>query len=170
MQQFSKHKQENNKDQKVVAELEAKWNSTKQVSKNYKKMQYNSTTMQKKVNPVIHDMYHMVVESIKELYSKLSNQEDRVVIELNLKTCPFEVEGLYCIATKSFFFYLECDVMTNYKIEHQFCNCPFEKEIQTMIDKFALRSYSTEIMKQPDYPSFFNSALRNQPERFIRVL
>ncbi|CAM4306872.1 hypothetical protein SAMN06265348_110262 [Pedobacter westerhofensis] len=170
MQQFKKHSQENNKDQTVVAELEAMWNTTKHVSKNYKKMLHNSTTTQKKVNPMIHDMYHMAVESVKELYSKLPNQDDRVIIELNLKACPLDVEGLYCIATPHFFFHLECDVYTNYKIEYQFCNCPFEKEIQAMIDKFALRSYSTEVMRQPDYPSFFNRALRNQPERFIRVL
>ena len=170
MTEFKKHSQENNKDIRLVEEMEKMWSTPKHVSKNYMKMKVNSTTMQNKVNPAIHDMYHIIIESVKELFSRLPNKEDRVIIELNLMGCPVEVSGLYCIATPSFFFHLECDVWTNYKIEYQFCQCPFEKEIQALIDKFSVRSYSTEIMKQPDYPAFFKRCLQVQPERFIKVL
>jgi len=170
MTEFNKHSQESNKDQRLLAEMEAMWSSTKTVSKNYKKMHVNASDTQKKINPVIHDMYHFVVESVKELYSKLPNKEDRVMIELNLKACPLDVSGLYCVLTPHFYFHLECDVMTNFKIEYQFFQCPFEKEIQALIDKYSIRSYSTEIVKREDYPSFFERCLQVNPERFIRVL
>lgn len=170
MTQFKRHSQENKKDLRLVEEMEAIWSSKKHVYKNYRRMDVNGTTMQRLVNPVIHDMYHFIVDSVKELYSKLPNQEDRVMIELNLKSCPNDAAGLYCIATNSFFFHLECDVQTNFKIEYQFHQCPFEKEIQTLINKFCVRSYSTEVMKQPDYPAFFKRCLQVQPERFVRIL
>ena len=166
---FKIHPQENNKDQRLVDELHAIWNSKKRVFKNYQRGA-NSTDTQKKINPFINDMYYIIVKKVKELYSTLPAKEDRVMIELNLQSHPGDVSGLYCICTSTFFFHLECDVMSNYKIEYQLHECPFEEEILALMKKYSVRSYSTEIMKQPDYPAFFQRALRAQPDHFIHLL
>jgi hypothetical protein len=104
------------------------------------------------------------------LYSTLPNAEDRIIILLNNRLDPTDCQGLFTLITPTFFFYLECDILNNYRVEYLFHDCPVEAEIQQLINQFCMRSYSTEVVKQPDYPMFFRTCLSVQPPRFIHQL
>lgn len=158
------------KDLEAQKQIEARLNSTKRVYKNSTRAKMNGTTSQKAMNPVIANMYHVILKKVKELYSTLPNKEDRMIILLNNELDATDSHGLFTLITPSFFFYLECDIMNNYRIEFLFHLCPFEEEIQQLINAFSMRSYSTEVVNQPNYSAFFNRCLSVQPDRFIHQL
>ncbi|WP_157766498.1 hypothetical protein [Pedobacter ginsengisoli] len=160
----------NHKNLEALKQIEARLSSTKRVYKNSIRAKLNGTTSQKAMNPVISGFYHVIVNKVKELYSKLPNKEDRVIIELNNELDPTDSHGLFTLITPTFFFYLECSITNQYRIEYQFHNCPVEEEIQQLINAFSMRSYSTEVVNQPDYPAFFQRCLQVQPDRFIHQL
>lgn len=111
-----------------------------------------------------------LISQVKDLYSKLPNSDDRIVVEMNRAQEPNNPISIYCFMTQHFYFYLECDMMLRYRVEYQLFNCPFEQEILKAMKQTILRSHSTEIMKMPNYPAFFKEVLRVQPEKFKRVL
>lgn len=151
-------------------EIEARLASTKTIYKNHQRAKQYGTTSQKSMNPAIEGIYHAILKKVKELYKGLPNKEDRIIIELNNAQDPTDSHGLFTLMTPSFFFYLECSITNQYRIEYLFDSCPVEDDIQALISKFAVRSYSTEVVKQPDYPTFFRRALSCQPDRFIHHL
>jgi hypothetical protein len=142
----------------------------KQVSKNHIKAARFAGTTQKQINQAIDDSYHTLIDHVKELYSTLPNSDDRIVVEMNRAQEPNNPISIYCFMTSHFYFYLECDMMLRYRVEYQLFNCPFEQEILKAMKQTILRSYSTEIMKMPNYEAFFKEVLRVQPNRFKRVL
>lgn len=164
------HNPRNHKNLEAQKQIEERLSSTKRVYKNVTRAKMNGTTSQKAINPAIAGMFHTIVKKAKELYSTLPNKEDRVIIELNNEQDPTDSHGLYTLITPSFFFYLECDILSNYRIEYQFDQCPVEAEIQQLINQFAMKSFSTEVVKQTDYPKFFRRCLSVQPDRFIHQL
>lgn len=151
-------------------EIEERLNSKKVVYKNHQRAKINGTTSQREMNPVIEEMYRVLINKVKELYCTLPNEEDRIIVQLNNKLDPTDSHGLFTLMTPTLFFYLECDIMNNYRIEYLFYQCPFETEIEQLIKQYSVRSYSTEIVKQPDYPTFFRNCLQVQPDRFVHVL
>jgi hypothetical protein len=142
----------------------------KQVSKNHIKAARFAGTTQKSINTAIDQSYHTLIEHVKKLYSKLPNVDDRIVVEMNRAQEPNNPISIYCFMTPHFYFYLECDVMLRYRVEYQLFNCPYEKEITKAMKQTILRSYSTEIMKMPNYQTFFKEVLRVQPDKFKRVV
>jgi hypothetical protein len=162
--------QQNAKDWQAVQEIEERLSSGKRVSKTHIRAMLNSNDSQKDCNSTISGMYHVIVNKVKELYSTLPNAEDRIIILLNNRLDPTDCQGLFTLITPTFFFYLECDILNNYRVEYLFHDCPVEAEIQQLINQFCMRSYSTEVVKQPDYPMFFRTCLSVQPPRFIHQL
>jgi len=158
------------KDLPAQQEIEERLVHGKRVYKNYQRAKANGTDSQKGINPVIEQMYHIIVKKVKMLYTSLPNKEDRVVIMLNNEQDPTDSHGLFTILTPHFFFYLECDIVNQYRIEYLFHNCPVETEIQQLIIEFSMKSYSTEKMNVPHYPTYFNNVLSCQPDRFIHRL
>nr|WP_121272810.1 hypothetical protein [Pedobacter schmidteae] len=158
------------KDLAAQEQIEARLSSTKPIYKNKARAAQYGTDTQKVMNPIIADMYHVIVKLVKELYSNLPTKDDRIIIMLNNEQDPTDSHGLFTLLTPSFFFYLEADIKNNYRIEYLFHDCPFEHEIQKLIDRFAMRSYSTKVVKQPDYSTFFRTCLSVQPDRFIHHL
>ncbi|MCX2451113.1 hypothetical protein OQX61_07495 [Pedobacter sp. PLR] len=158
---------ENNTNLQSQQEIERRLRSGKRVYKNHQRAKLNSTDSQQSLNPAIENMYHVIVRKIKELYSQLPNKEDKVMIEFNNADDPTDSHGLFTVMTPTFFFYLECDIKNNYRIEYLFHNCPLETEIMQLINKYSMASYSTEVVNQPDYPTFFRNCLQVQPSRFI---
>jgi len=142
----------------------------KQVSKNHIKAARFAGTRQKEINLAIDSSYHTLISQVKELYSTLPNIDDRIIVEMNRAQEPNNPISIYCFMTTHFYFYLECDMMLRYRVEYQLFNNPFEQEILKAMRQTILRSYSTEIMKMPNYPAFFKEVLRVQPEKFKRVL
>lgn len=157
------------KDIAAQQEIEERLNS-KKVYKNHQRAKLNGTTSQKEMNSVIEEIYRVILKKVKELYCKLPNEEDRIIIQLNNKLDPTDSHGLFTLMTPTFFFYLECDIVNNYRIEYLFYQCPFETEIEQLIKQYLVHSHSTEIVKQPDYPTFFRNCLSVQPDRFVHVL
>jgi hypothetical protein len=158
------------KNEAALEQIEARLTSTKTIYKNHQRAKQYGTSGQKAFNPVVQGMYFAILKKTKELYKGLPSKEDRIIIELNNEQDPTDSHGLFTLLTPSFFFYLECDIKNNYRIEYLFHDCPVEQEIQKLIDRFAMRSYSTETVKQPDYPTFFRQVLSCQPDRFIHHL
>lgn len=164
------HNQENYKDLQSQEAIKERLRSKKKVYKNYLRAKLNGTTTQKGMNPVISQMYHIIVKKVKELITELPNKEDRVLIEFDNEKDPTDSHGLFSLITPSFFFYLECDILNNYRIEYLFHECPFEEKAQKLIDQFSVRSFSTDVVKKYDYPTFFKRCLEVQPPRFIHHL
>ncbi|MEE1945064.1 hypothetical protein VRU48_08095 [Pedobacter sp. KR3-3] len=167
---FIKHKQENNKNLASLNEIEERLKSQKPKYKNYQRAKTHGSKNQTDTNSAIEFFYHSLVEKVKELHATLPNKEDRVVILLDLTKDPVNLSGIHCLVTPSFFVHLECDYYNNYKVEYQFFKCQFEGQIQELINKLSLRSYSTQITTQPEYPAFFKRCLQVNPERFIHLL
>lgn len=163
------HNQGNSKSlQSQQQEIEDRLRSgKKKVYKNHQRAKLNGTDSQRSLNPAIANMYHVIVRKVKELYRQLPNKENKVMIEFNNADDPTDSHGLFTVMTSTFFFYLECDIKNNYRIEYLFYNCPLETEIQHLINKYSMASYSTEVVNQPDYPTFFRNCLQVQPSRFI---
>ena len=143
---------------------------TKSVYKHHQKAAKFASPNQKKINLAINDTYHLLIELVKELYSTLPNESDRIIVEMNRAEEPLNPICMYTFLTPHFYFYLECSIVFQYRVEYQFDQCPFEKEIMHRLKTTILRDYSTEIMKMPDYPHFFAEVLKHQPEKFKRVL
>lgn len=140
------------------------------VYKHHQKAAKFASPNQKKINLAIHDTYHLLIELVKELYATLPNESDRIIVEMNRAEEPLNPICMYTFLTPHFYFYLECSIVYQYRVEYQFDNCPFEQEIMHRLKTTILRNYSTEIMKMPNYREFFNEVLRVQPERFKRIL
>ncbi|ATP58938.1 hypothetical protein CPT03_21935 [Pedobacter ginsengisoli] len=164
------HNQPIHKNLEAQQEIEERLRSTKKVYKNSTRAKLKGTTTQKAMNPVIANMYHIIKKKVKELYSSLPNKEDRIIIELNNELDPTDTHGLFTLMTPTFFFYLECSITNQYRIEYLFHQCPVEEEIQQLINDFSMRSYSTEVVNQKDYPAFFRRCLSVRPSRFIHQL
>jgi len=143
---------------------------TKSVYKHHQKAAKFASVNQKKINLAINDTYHFLIELVKELYSTLPNESDRIIVELNRAQEPLNPICMYTFLTPHFYFYLECSIVFQYRVEYQFDQCPFEQEIMHRLKTTILRDYSIEIMKMPNYREFFNEVLRVQPERFKRIL
>jgi len=158
------------KNKAALEQTEARLSSTKTIYKNHQRAKQYGTTSQKTMNPVIADMYHVIVKLVKQLYSSLPDKDERIVIEINNEVDPTDSHGLFTLMTPSFFFYLECSITNQYRIEYLYHHCEFEREINALINKFAVRSYSTEVVKNPDYQTFFRNCLACQPDRFITHL
>ncbi|MBB5437942.1 hypothetical protein HDC92_001616 [Pedobacter sp. AK017] len=158
------------KNEAALEQIEARLASTKSIYKNHQRAKQYGTTSQKTMNPVIADMYHVIVKLVKQLYSSLPDKDERIVIEINNEVDPTDSHGLFTLMTPSFFFYLECSITNQYRIEYLYHHCEFEREINALINKFAVRSYSTEVVKNPDYQTFFRNCLACQPDRFITHL
>lgn len=162
-----RHTPEKSDNSQSKEQIEDRLNSGNRVYKNHQRARLNGTTSQKSLNPAIADMYHVIVRKVKELCTQLPNKEDKVMIEFSNADDPTDSHGLFTLMTSTFFFYLECDIMNNYRVEYLFHNCPVEPEIQQLINQFSIRSYSTELVKQDNYSAFFQRCLQVQPSRFI---
>ena len=140
------------------------------VYKHHQKAAKFASPNQKRINLAVHDTYHLLIELIKELYSTLPNESDRIIVEMNRAQEPTNPICMYSFLTSHFYFYLECSITFQYRVEYQFHKCPFEQEIMHRLKTTILRSHSTEIMKMPDYQHFFAEVLKHQPDRFKRIL
>lgn len=170
MDAFNKHIMENRKNLTLLNEIEARLASTRRAFTNYHKAKRYNSKKERELNQAIESFYHTLIKKVKELYSTLPNKADRVIILLDRTNDIGTYSGVHCFLTPHFFVHLECDIYFKYKVEYQFCLCPFQPEIEKLLASLLLTSFSTQITSQPDYPAFFRRVLACQPERFIHVL
>jgi hypothetical protein len=140
------------------------------VPKTYNKAKHLRDGTQKRINETIEGSYHTLKDYVKQLYATLPNESDRIIVEMDRTLEPATVMSMYSFLTRHFYFYIECSIMLQYRVEFQFDQCPFEKEITKALQETILRSYSTEVMKMPNYPDFFEEVLRVQPDKFKQVV
>lgn len=170
MKEFNRHPMENNKNTASLNEIETRYRTVKPRYRNDQRARKHCEPKETHLNEAIAFFYHTLVAKCKEMFSTLPNKEDRVMLMLDLTKDPVNSSGIHCIATSTFFIHLECDAYHKYRVEYQFYRCPFEKQIQEQINRLTLRSFSTQIATQADYPAFFRRVLACQPERFIHLL
>lgn len=170
MNGFKKHIMETRKNLVSLNEIEERYRTVKPKYKNHMRASRLGSDKQKGMNEAIEFFYHSLVNEAKLLFATLPNKEDKVMVILDLKHDPVNLSGIHAIITSTLYVQLECDYYNNYRIEYQFYRCPFEKRIQELINRLTLRSFSTQITTQPDYPAFFRRVLACQPENFIHLL
>ena len=168
--QFRKHPQENNKDLNALQQMEAYLNATRRVPKNASTAKRYGTTSQKAMNPMVSDMYHILIDNVKILFKELPNKVDRVIIELDNEKHPLDSHGIFSFISSTFYIYLECDFYNQYRVEYLFHKRPLEQKIRQLMVKLCLHSHSTEAVFSKDYTQFFTDCLRVQPERHIHLL
>ena len=78
--------------------------------------------------------------------------------------------AMHSFITSSFYWYLECDLTYNYRVEYDFRNCPFEAEIIAMLKSYPLDRTASKINLQPDYETFVLNVLHRQDEVYLHSL
>ncbi|RZK38668.1 MAG: hypothetical protein EOO90_21465 [Pedobacter sp.] len=165
-----KHSEIKNKRHAEVQINEDQRNSPTRSRKNYITAKKKATKSLKSRNDTVEVMYHAVLKRVTALYSSLPKNEDRVIVEMDMKLHPLDGEQMHAFLTPHYLLFLECDHFNHYRVEYCFHQCPLEAEIKAIMEEFLINSYSTEIRKMPDYSTYFKNVLQCQPERFIRVL
>ena len=114
-------------------------------------------------------LYHQIIKQVKKLYADLPNETDRTVFEMNRKADATSVTGMHDFLTPSFYWNLECDVWGKYWIYYAFNNCPFERQITDLIDKWCLMSYS-KVKELENFSLYYRTVMACQPKEFIFIL
>jgi len=126
--------------------------------------------LQRALNEGMEYMYHDLLKRIKEMYSKLPNESDRLVVEINCKKDPFDPDGLWTFITPHLYFHVRCNYIEKYEVDYQFYNCPFEAEIRAWFKRVLHPMYTNEINQKQDFPAFYKAVLAYQPKERIYTL
>ena len=124
-------------------------------------------------NAIIELTYHEIVKLAKTLYSRLQSTSERTAFEKNYKNDNSESSlAMHSFLTSSCYLHLECSFDYRYRIQYDFYNCPFEKEL---MDQIQLREQNTpgsckHWQTKPNCKEFFNRVIRVQNAQFIQVL
>ncbi len=124
-------------------------------------------------NSLVELTYHELLKSAKSLYSQLQSTSERTVFEKDYRYDNSESSlAMHSFLTSSCYLHLECSFDYLYRIQYDFHDCPFEKELMEQID---LREhYNHGSCKQwqtkPNCKEFFERVIKVQDVKFIRVL
>jgi len=111
--------------------------------------------------------YHRVMEAVKTLYLK----PNEIYYERDLKTDKSEGSlGMHSFITPTFYFTLFCEFTYAYAVEYAFHNCPFEAEIRKMLLAYPLDRQAKYRELQPDFKTYYQTALRIQDSAFLHSL
>jgi hypothetical protein len=133
--------------------------------KYFAKAQNTKDLAKKMRNEIVDMVYVRFLKSIKELYSQLPNESERLIYERNRKFDRSCCESMWNFTTPTFRMNLSCDPLSQYWIDYDFNNCPFEEEIMALFNDCGLIRYMTRL-KSPDYPEYFNNLLESYPGNF----
>lgn len=78
--------------------------------------------------------------------------------------------AMHSFITSSFYWYLECDFLYNYKVEYSFHNCSFEAEIVAALKPYPLDRSASEVNLMPDFKTFVLNVFRCQDEVYLHSL
>ena len=90
-----------------------------------------------------------------------------VYYEKDLKHDSSQFLAMHSFITPCFYWSLDCAAYYDFEIEFAFHNCPFEAEIRRMLNAYPLDRKAKEKQLQPDFATFYNTALKVQPAEFI---
>jgi hypothetical protein len=87
-------------------------------------------------NSLTEHVYHQILDLYKTLYSRLPEALTNTVFEKNYKEDNTEnAFTMHSFLTPNFYWSLECSFDYIYRINYDFCNCPFEQEVMQMIER-----------------------------------
>jgi len=75
--------------------------------------------------------------------------------------------AMHAYLTNSFYFYLECDYHCSYQVEFAFHNCPYKKEIRSLLHGFPCGIHAKEVQLEPDFAMFYLNVLKAQDKKYI---
>lgn len=124
-------------------------------------------------NSIIELTYHEILKLAKTLYSQLQSTSERTVYEKNHKIDNSEsCLAMHTFLTSSCYLHLECSFDFKYRIQYDFFNCPFEKELMQQIQ--LREDYSPGSCKhwqlKPNCEEFFNRVIQVQEKEHIYLL
>jgi len=124
-------------------------------------------------NSIIEFTYHEILKLAKTLYSQLQSTSERTLYEKNFKNDNSEsCLAMHTFLTSSCYLHLECSFDFKYRIQYDFFNCPFEKELMQQIQ--LREDYSPGYCKhkqlKPNCEEFFNRVIKVQDKEHIYLL
>ena len=120
-------------------------------------------------NNGLEGVYHIALNSVKELYSQLPDQSDRTVCEINRKKDRSSVFGMHTFITKHFYFHLECDHWDKYWVYYNLGDSPFKTEIKALIKKL-IPEDELKLQQIDDWNQFYSDVLKAQTPHNILIL
>lgn len=78
--------------------------------------------------------------------------------------------AMHSFIAPTFYWYLECDFLYNYRVEYAFCNCTFEPELLTVLTAYPLDRSASLVNLQPDFTIFYKSVIHIQDHSFLHSL
>lgn len=78
--------------------------------------------------------------------------------------------AMHSFITSSFYWYLECDFLYNYRVEYAFHNSPFKADILAMLKPYPLDRSASEVNLIPDFKTFVLNVLHCQDEIYLHSL
>jgi len=122
---------------------------------------------QRMQNAAIEAAYNNVLELVKANYLPTN----KVYFERDYRRDKSEnCFAMHSFITGSFYWYLECDLLYNYRVEYAFFNCPFEAEIIAMLKPYPLDRSASLVTLLPDYHTFVLNVFHQQDEQYLHSL
>lgn len=124
-------------------------------------------------NSLVELTYHEIVKLAKSLCSQLESTSERTAFEKDYRNDNSESSlAMHSFLTRSCYLHLECSFDYLYRIQYDFYNCPFEKELMEQIE---LREHYTpgsfkHWQTKPNCKEFFDRVIKIQEAKFIHVL
>jgi len=127
----------------------------------------NNFEGQRQQNTATEVAYNRIMEFVKA--NHLPN--NKVYFERDYRRDKSEnYFAMHSFITSSFYWYLECDLNYDYKVEYDFSNCPFEDDILDMLKPYPLDRTASKITLMPDFKTFVLNTLHVQDEIYLHSL
>lgn len=124
-------------------------------------------------NADVESTYKKVLELAKQLYSSLPDPSERTVFEKDdRRDCSENPYSMHTFINSSFYWYLECNMVFNYRIEYDLHNCPFQEQFMELIESQNKYNPGSCIHwhQKPNCKEFFQRVIKVQDAQFIYVL
>jgi len=108
--------------------------------------------------------YHRIVNLVRSHYLK----PGEVYFERDHKTDTSDgLFGMHTFLTPSFYLWLECNLLCDYKAEYAFNECDYELAIRKFLRSYPLDRTATERILKPDFETYYQTTLRVQDKKFV---
>jgi hypothetical protein len=109
--------------------------------------------------------YQFVLDKVKQFL-----KPGEVYFERDYKDDGEDAFTIHCFLTKSFYWYIECDLLFTINIHYQFYDCSHEQEIREIFRFHNLTHYVTEVEQKPSLPVFYKGVLAYQKPQYIQLM
>ncbi|WP_342644880.1 hypothetical protein [Mucilaginibacter sp. CSA2-8R] len=118
-------------------------------------------------NNFIDSEYTLILIEIKKLFAK----EAPLVFERDYREDKTaSAQAMHCFVTPSFYFYLECDLAFNYRVEYAFGYCRLNDDILTQLNSLALDDCLFEVPLPLPFYLFYRMVQHAQPVEYFYTL